>query len=271
MSSALISEPGLGQPQSMVPSNQQLSRNPMLPQHPLGAYTDSEYEASDALLRRQVAQQYADLLQQLGYVDENGQFIQGSVEAEANKQNTNYQRQQQLATEQVTKEAQNNGTLFSGIRGTLQGRAEDPFVRARADLMAATPLSLQQLYEHAAGLSGDYVLQQNQQLAAAAARRAQGIITDPGIGSTGVPTPPAPPTDTTPAPTAGASVIPTLFAPGGPGTIPQTAGGAPVLEHAPGIPVIYPPQISPQQQAANAMMAMGLTPAPARNGPPIAV
>jgi hypothetical protein len=147
---------------SMVPPQQQLSRNPMLPQHPLGAYTDSTFEADDALLRRQVSQQYADLLQQLGYVDDNGQFIQGSVEAEANKQASELGRQQSLAAEQVTRDAQNQGTLFSGIRGTLQGRAEDPFVRARADLMASTPLSLQQLYERAAGLSGDYVLSQNQ-------------------------------------------------------------------------------------------------------------
>jgi len=200
---------------SMVPSGQQLGRNPMLPQHPLGAYTDSQYEADDAVLRRQVAQQYADLLQQLGYVDENGQFIQGSVEAEANKQDSRLRTQQGQAAEQVTRDAQNNGTLFSGMRGTLQGRAEDPFVRSRADLMSATPLSLQQLYEHAAGLSGDYVLQQNQQLAAAAARRAAGLIvspgaTDAGAGAAGGSAP-------APAPVAGASVAPS-------GSLPVDAG-----------------------------------------------
>lgn len=227
LSAPLTSDPALDQqaggglplsPGTMLAPNQQLSRNPMLPQHPLGAYTDSQYEADDAMLRRQVAQQYADLLQQLGYVDENGQFIQGSVEAEANKQASGFGRQQDLAREQVTREAQNNGTLFSGIRGTLQGRAEDPFVRARADLMAATPLSLQQLYEHAAGLSGDYVLNQNQLLASAAARRAAGIITDPGIGVGGLPTGGASVTPPVTDPAGGASLAPT-FGVGGAGYI----------------------------------------------------
>lgn len=250
--------PSISPSPTMVPASNQLTRNPMLPQHPLGAFTDSQYEADDAILRRNVAQQYSDLLQQLGYTDDNGQFIQGSVEAEANKQAANLTRQQDLAREQVTKDAQNQGTLFSGIRGTLQARAEDPYVRSRADLMAATPLSLQQLYERAAGLSGDYVLQQNQELAAAAARRAQGIIENPPAISGPAGDGGASSVATT-EPTAGASLDPTgnsltdaasiVRAPGAdfgrttydPNT--NVVSGQPILEHAPGIPVITLPKI----------------------------
>lgn len=170
---------------SMVPTNMQLSRNPMLPQHPLGAYTDSQYEAQNALLRNEIAKKYADILQQLGYVDpQTGQFVQGSVEAEATKRKADLTRSADIAGEGVTKQHQLEGTLFSGLRGTDQARAEHPYVNEIGDIETQTPLTLAQLYEKAGGLIGDYTLQDNQYIAEAAARRAAGFQ-QPGGGGDG--------------------------------------------------------------------------------------
>src|SRR4249920_3061372 len=113
----------------------QLQRNPMLPQSPLGAYMDSQYAAENAVLRSNIAKQYQDVLQQLGYNDPNtGQFVLGSVEAEANRQKADLNRSVQLADEQTTQQHQNLGTLFSGLRGTDQARAEYPFITGISNL-----------------------------------------------------------------------------------------------------------------------------------------
>lgn len=254
-------------PQSLVPANMQLSANPMLPAHPLGAYTDAQYESQDAILRNTIAKQYADLLQQLGYRDNAGNFIMGSVETGANKQKQELGVQQRLAAQGVTDQAQREGTLFSGMRGTLQARAEDPYVRQQADLAASTPLTIQQLYEHASGLTNDYVLGQNQQLAEAASRAAAGITANPPGGAGGAAAPVAPPVD----PNAGASVAPVtdlstdaLVAPGMVHPPPLgTYGGVTYLAAPTALgstPAAPAPQVlSPAQQAANAMATQGLT------------
>jgi hypothetical protein len=178
--------PVLGGGASIVPQSMQLSRNPMLPQHPLGAYTDSQYEAQNAMLQNQIAKQYADLLQQLGYVDPTtGNFVQGSVEAQATRDKAEAQRSANLADEDVTKQHQLLGTLFSGLRGTDQARAEYPFVQQIANLDTQVPLTLGDLYGKAAGLMGDYTLQQNQLLADAASRQAANIMNSGGGGPVG--------------------------------------------------------------------------------------
>src|SRR5688500_7961242 len=101
---------------ALTSSAQQLPKNPMLPQHPLGAYTDAQFEAQDAILRAQVAKQYADILRQLGYVDpKTGQFIPGDVEQQAMKTRSELGRSKDLATEEQTYISQRNGTLFSGV------------------------------------------------------------------------------------------------------------------------------------------------------------
>lgn len=259
-------------PQSLVPANMQLSANPMLPAHPLGAYTDAQYESQDAILRNTIAKQYADLLQQLGYRDGNGNFIMGSVETGANKQKQELAVQQRLAAQGVTDQAQREGTLFSGMRGTLQARAEDPYVRQQADLAASTPLTIQQLYERASGLSNDYVLQSNQQIAEAAQRAAAGITANPpgGAGGGGA-APVTPPVD----PGAGASVAPVtdlstdaLVAPGMVHPPPLGTYGGVTYIAAPtaaaAAPAAAAPAVlSPQQLAANNMAMQGLTARPA--------
>jgi len=199
---------------TMLPQNMWLQRNPQLPQTPMGQYTDSQYEQDIAQAQHDMATQYADILQQLGYVDQNGNFIQGSVESQANRQQADLQRQMQLADEQVTQQHQQLGTLFSGLRGTDQARAEYPMVTGISDLMTQTPLTLQQLYEKAAGLTDTYNLAQNQALINAANRRSAALTANPP-GDTGG-------GDTTPPPADSGSTGPYI------GTLPpNTAGGAP--------------------------------------------
>jgi len=177
---------------TMLPQNMWLQRNPMLPQTAMGQYTDSQYEQDIAQAQHDMATQYADILQQLGYVDQNGNFVQGSVESQANRQQADLQRQMQLADEQVTQQHQQLGTLFSGLRGTDQARAEYPMVTGISDLMTQTPLTLQQLYEKAGGLTEAYNLAQNQALINAANRRSAALTAAPP-GDTSAP----PPVDTT--------------------------------------------------------------------------
>jgi hypothetical protein len=89
-SSLVAPDPNAGLPgnfQSAVPGANRLSRDPTLPQTPLGQYTDSQYEAQIAQLRAQTSRKYNDILKQLGYMDPStGAFIPGQVETQANRQ-----------------------------------------------------------------------------------------------------------------------------------------------------------------------------------------
>ena len=166
------------------PGGPRLQRNPQLPQHPLGAYTDAQYEAQSAALKSDIAKKYQNILQQLGYIDpQTGQFIQGSVETEANRQKGLLNRQLGLAREDVTHQHQQQGTLFSGLRGTDQARAEFPYADQLGQIETQTPLTLSSLYEGAGGLMSDYTNQDNQYLADAASRRAAGLA-QPGADGT---------------------------------------------------------------------------------------
>jgi hypothetical protein len=165
----------------------------MLPQSPLGAYTDSQYLADNAALRSNIAKQYADVLKQLGYVDpDTGQFIMGSVESEAQRQQADLNRSIGLADEQTTQQHQGLGTLFSGLRGTDQARAEYPFINSLSQLATQTPLTLSDLYEQGAGLMDQYNVQNNQLLASAAGRAAQAITQSPPDVTPPPATPPPP-------------------------------------------------------------------------------
>jgi len=215
-----------------------LQQNPQLPQTPMGAWADSQYQAAQAQLRADTANKYADILQQLGYVDPNGNFIQGSVESNANLQAADLNRQMSLADEQVTQQHQNLGTLFSGLRGTDQARAEYPMTQGLNQLMTQTPLTLQQLYEQAAGLVNQYNLSTNTNIADAASRYAAGLQASGGGGggtggggSTGGGGGGGGTTGgggSTPGPTGGAPIVGVGVTPGGAPTGPgiQNVGGA---------------------------------------------
>lgn len=165
-------------PTAYLPTAQQqnLNRNPMLPQVPATGDIDSQYLAEEAQLRSQVAKNYADILQQIGYTDPNtGQFIPGSISVQAGRQAEDLQRQSDLAAEDVTNQAQQAGTLFSGLRARDIARAQQPYQTQLARLGTDTPVQIGGLYEQAAGLIDQYTLQNNLYLAAMAQRRAAAI------------------------------------------------------------------------------------------------
>ena len=163
----------------MPAQSQKLGKNPMLPGLPQTGELDSEYMSGEAILRQQVAQQYADVLQQLGYVDESGNFLPGSVSVNAARQQADLAHQSDLAEQQVTNESQQQGTLFSGYRGAETGMRQEPMQRQIAQIGVDTPLALGHLYEQAAGLVDQYSLQNNLLLAQMAGRRAAAIAAAP--------------------------------------------------------------------------------------------
>jgi hypothetical protein len=165
---------------AMLPQPQQrMAKNPMLPQMPQTGEVDSTYLAEEAQLRAQIAKQYADILQQLGWVDESGNFMPGQISVNAARQGADLERQSGLAEQGVTEEAQRGGTLFSGRRATETAKAQQPFQRQIAQLGVDTPMALGAQYENAAGLIDQYTLQNNLFLAQMAARRAQAIAQQP--------------------------------------------------------------------------------------------
>lgn len=194
MSSMLEQNPHPGQ--YVAQQQFSLTKNPQLTEHPLGAYTDAQYEAEMAKLRAQTSRNYADILQKLGFMDDtSGQFIPGSIETSAWRDRLAAQRSMGLATEDVTNRAQQAGTLFSGLRADDTARAQHPFVQAMADLDVNTPLALAEQYRNAGQLMEDYQIGQNQFLATAAQRRAAALAaqappvaaaTDDGTGESNV-------------------------------------------------------------------------------------
>jgi len=165
-----------------------LAYNPQLPAPPAG-YQDAQYAADEGSLRNSFISQYHDLLQQLGYTDDLGNYIPGSVEIAANRTRDEFNRSLGLAAEGVTNQSQREGTLFSGLRGVNTGRAEHPYRTGLAQLEEDLPKQLGSLYEHAGGLFNDYVTGRNSLLAQAAGRYvppdAPPAGTDTGAGDTG--------------------------------------------------------------------------------------
>lgn len=162
------------------PAKPSLAKNPQLSPHPLGAKTDSQFEAEDAQLQFDITNRYNDVLRQLGFMDpESGQRVQGTVEIAADRMRRDLNRERGLAAQEVTNENQQRGTLFSGVRGTQQARRTHPFVTALGDLDVDTAGTLSGLYDQGTSLLTEYGLRRNALLAAAAARAAKGITTNP--------------------------------------------------------------------------------------------
>jgi hypothetical protein len=139
-----------------------LQWNPQLPQHPLGQYTDAQYEADEAGLKSEFNQKYQDILQQIGFSNEQGQFIPGSLELEANQRRADINRDLGLAREESTNVSREQGTLFSGVRGTQLARAEHPYVSELSDIDIELPKQQAELYNQALGAIGDYGIGQYQ-------------------------------------------------------------------------------------------------------------
>jgi hypothetical protein len=159
-----------------------LTQNPQLPQHPLGAYTDSQYEADNAVLEQQVNAAYQDVLSQTGYDSPQG-HIAGDVELQAARKERDYLTGLMDAANTVTGEMQRAGTIFSGYHGAERARAEQPYVTGLGDLAVDTPRTLTRYYQQAEDLMRQYAVGQNQLLMQAAARRAAALAAQPAAAT----------------------------------------------------------------------------------------
>jgi hypothetical protein len=159
-----------------VPQGYGLPNQLAFPTNPLGQFTDSQYLADDSGLRAQIGQQYAGILKQLGYMDPNtGQVIPGTVVQDANIQAAQELQGQQDALRGVVGNAQNQGTLFSGIRGVQTQQALYPHQQNIAQLGLNTQRTLGDLYNQAQNLVTSYNTSNQQNLASAASRNLAAI------------------------------------------------------------------------------------------------
>jgi hypothetical protein len=161
-----------------------LSADPQLPQHPLGAYTDSEYEASNAQLEQQINAAYQDVLSQTGYTGPGGEHIAGDVELQAARTERDQLTNMMNAANEVTGQMQQAGTIFSGYHASERARAEQPSITALGDLAVDTPRTLTRLYQQAEDLMRQYAVSQNLLLMQAAQRRAAALaLMNSGTGA----------------------------------------------------------------------------------------
>jgi hypothetical protein len=159
-----------------VPQGYGLPQQLAFPTNPLGAFTDEQYLADDSALRAQIGQQYAGLLQQLGYMDPNtGNVIPGTVVQDANIQAAQELQQEQDALRGVVGTAQNQGTLFSGNRQIQTQQALYPHQQNLAQLGLNTQRTLGDLYNQSQNMVTNYNMQNQQNLASAAARNLAAI------------------------------------------------------------------------------------------------
>jgi len=217
--------------------NQHLTKNPMLPQLPNTGNMDSQYMAQEAQLRAQISKQYADILQQLGWIDDQGNFIPGTVPVAAARAQSDLLRQSGLAAEGTQNQATRTGTSNSGRLAVNTERAQQPYQRQIAQLGVDTPLQLGGLYEQASGLVDQYTLQNNIFLAEMAARQAAAITKNPA----GAPAD----QNTGTTPTGGGTTQPPTVAPGGNQhagnvQVPVTVGSNTSMEPKPGAGNIIP-------------------------------
>jgi hypothetical protein len=155
--------------------------NPQLPPVPQGEWSDASYLADEARLRAETISKYHDVLQQLGYTDDQGNYIPGIVDVEANRRRGDLGRSIDQAALGITRNAQREGTLFSGIRADRTGEAEFPYRTELSQLEEDVPRQLSALYEQAGGLLSDYTLGRNQLIGQAAQRYTPPAIAAPAI------------------------------------------------------------------------------------------
>ena len=147
-----------------------LAWNPQLVRHPLGRFTDAQYEIDEQDLYNDTLRKYQDVLRDLGFMSDSGQLMEGEVDMQANTDRANLNRELSLTGERVTNEQRDLGTLFSGLRAVAQAREEHPIVQSLADLDINTPKQKSQLYSDALDILSDYATGQNRLLLEAAGR-----------------------------------------------------------------------------------------------------
>lgn len=123
---------------------QPLSWNPQLPAPPDDPRiaADPQYQSDIADLRYNTLTDFHDALQQLGYTDDQGNYVPGLLDIEANRNRQAYDYAQAAAERGVNEAAQRAGTLFSGRRGDFIAEAIHPWVTARSTLEENLPRQL---------------------------------------------------------------------------------------------------------------------------------
>jgi hypothetical protein len=162
-----------------------LPENPQLPTHPLGAYTDAEFEANRALTERDMRKQYHDILRQLGYTSAGGDVVPGELEVSAQRQRGDLGRLTDLARLGAKRRGALSGNLWSGYFAEDTAQSEEPYTRSLADLEMALPRQQADLRGQALGLVGGYNLDLYRLLAEAAARRASQLSAPAGFEEVG--------------------------------------------------------------------------------------
>jgi len=182
-----VSPTGFGpQGQTILTPQQQISKkNPSLITHPLGAQTDDLYESAVAQLQFDTQSRYASLLQELGFMDDSGQFMPGTLETDASRQRGELERQRELGLQDVIENAVRGGTVFSGRRAKLQSQTQQPFDSAIAELTTRLSRELANRFQGVGGLTQQFELGRNQLLAEAAERIKMGLMGGPVGGEDG--------------------------------------------------------------------------------------
>lgn len=166
-----------------------LSKDPQLPGNPLGSDTDSQYEAENAVLEQQINAAYQDILEQTGY-DVDGKHIPGGVEQAAARKERDYLTGLTNASDEVTGQMQQAGTIFSGYHAGQRAKATQPFVTGLGDLAVDTPKTLAKLVESASDLMREYAVQRNLLIQQAAWRKQMLLLASQGVGGAGAAPPP---------------------------------------------------------------------------------
>lgn len=174
-------------PPSLLASLHSLPNLPQIPGNPLGAFTDSIFEAEDAQAQAEYKRRYADVLRQLGYVDpQTGKILKGALEIEADRQRADLWRSTQLAGIEAVNQAQAGGNYFSGYHPVNMARMQHPFQQGITDINTMLPKALADQMDEAARAFEQFVLGRNLSLAQAAARGAEAARNAPaGGGDTG--------------------------------------------------------------------------------------
>lgn len=176
---------------SIVPQQQQVkNQNPSLVTHPLGAQTDDIYEAAVAQLQYDTQSRYAQLLQELGFVGDSGQFMPGTLETEATRQRYDLERQRDLSLQEVIEGAVRGGTVFSGRRAQNQAQAQQPFDSAISELTTRLSRELANRYQGLGDITRQFELGRGSLLAEASERIKAALLAQQGIGGEPPPGPP---------------------------------------------------------------------------------
>jgi hypothetical protein len=160
-------------------------QNPTLVTHPLGAQTDDIYESSVAQLAFDTQSRYASLLQELGFIDDAGTFLPGTLETDAARQRADLERQRGLALDEVVNNAIRGGTVFSGRRAQRTAETQQPFDAAVTELTTRLSRELANRFQGISGLTQQFELGRNMLLSEAAERIKQSLMTGPVGGEEG--------------------------------------------------------------------------------------